>query len=120
MRGYDSGTILTILGTLVTPPHAPRLFAPPGVLVLFALISVLPATVWAQDEGRPDLPTPDQLNVHVIPGGGSIKVDGILDEAVWQHAVPATRFWQYAPLDRVPATENTEVRVVQRFVRPHR
>ena len=32
---------------------------------------------------------------------------------MWQHAVPATRFWQYAPLDRVAATENTEVRVVQ-------
>ena len=84
-----------------------------AVLVLSALTSVLPATVSAQDEGRPDLPTPDQLNVHVIPGGESIKVDGILDEAVWQQAVPATRFWQYAPLDRVTATENTEVRVVQ-------
>ena len=62
---------------------------------------------------RPDLPTPDQLNVHVIPGGETVKIDGILDEPVWQNAVPATRFWQYAPLDRVSATENTEVRVVQ-------
>ena len=84
-----------------------------GVLILFALTSVGPAAVWAQDDNRPDLPTPDQLNVHAIPGGESIKVDGILDEAVWQQAAPATRFWQYAPLDRVPATEDTEVRVVQ-------
>ena len=84
-----------------------------GVLTLFALTGVLPATVRAQAEDRPDLPTPDQLNVHVIPGGETIEVDGILDEAVWQDAMPATRFWQYAPLDRAGATENTEVRVVQ-------
>ena len=84
-----------------------------GVLVLFTLTGVLPMTASAQDDGRSDLPTPDQLNVHAIPGGESIKVDGILNEAVWQQAVPATRFWQYAPLDRVPATEDTEVRVVQ-------
>ena len=94
-------------------PCAHRRLALLGVLVLFALTSVLPATVWAQNEGRPDLPTPDQLNVHVIPVAAPIKVDGILDEAVWRHAVPATRFWQYAPLDRVPATEDTEVRVIQ-------
>ena len=84
-----------------------------GVLLLFTLTGVLPMTASAQDDGRSDLPTPDQLNVHAIPGGESIKVDGILNEAVWQQAVPATRFWQYAPLDRVPATEDTEVRVVQ-------
>jgi len=83
------------------------------VLVLLGLTSVLPPAAWAQDDGRPDLPTPDQLNVQIIPGGETIEVDGTLDEAVWRRAVPATRFWQYAPLDRAPATENTEVRVVQ-------
>ena len=84
-----------------------------GVLVLCALACVWPATVSAQVEDRPDLPTPDQLNVHIIPGGETIKIDGILDEAVWQRAEPATRFWQYAPLDRAQGTESTEVRVVQ-------
>lgn len=81
--------------------------------MLVGLTCLLPGTVSAQDDDGPDLPTPDQLNVHVIPGGETIEVDGALDEAVWQRAAPATRFWQYAPLDRVPATENTEVRVVQ-------
>ena len=64
-----------------------------GVLVLFGLIGLLPATVRAQDDDRPDLPRPDQLNVHVIPGGETVDVDGMLDEAVWQKAEPATRFW---------------------------
>lgn len=77
------------------------------------LLSGLTRPAAAQDAARPDLPTPDQLNVHVIPGGETIELDGVLDEAVWQKAVPASRFWQYAPLDRTPATENTEVRVVQ-------
>lgn len=84
-----------------------------GVVVLCVLACAWPWALWAQDAARPDLPTPDRLNVHVIPGGETIKVDGMLEEAVWQRAAPATRFWQYAPQDRVPATENTEVRVVQ-------
>ncbi|WP_239489879.1 DUF5916 domain-containing protein [Luteitalea sp. TBR-22] len=74
--------------------------------------SLWPAIARAQED-RPDLPTPDQLNVQIIPGGETIRLDGVFDEAVWTQAVPATRFWQYAPLDRGVATENTEVRVVQ-------
>ncbi|UCF37423.1 MAG: carbohydrate binding family 9 domain-containing protein [Acidobacteriota bacterium] len=66
-----------------------------------------------QYQDRPDLPSPDELNVHVIPGGETIKLDGVLDEEVWQRAVPADTFWQSRPLDREPATERTEVRVVQ-------
>jgi len=62
---------------------------------------------------RPDLPTPDQLELTVIPGGETIKVDGILDEEVWKRANAATVFWQTAPMDRAPATERTEVKVVQ-------
>ena len=84
-----------------------------GALVLFGLVIGLGGTARAQEGERPDLPTPDQLNVHVIPGGETVRLDGILDEVVWRTADPATRFWQYAPLDRTPATENTEVRVVQ-------
>jgi len=59
------------------------------------------------------LPTPDELVLEVIPGGETIKLDGILDEEVWSRAQAAKVFWQRAPLDRVPATERTEVRVVQ-------
>jgi hypothetical protein len=66
-----------------------------------------------QSEDHPDLPTPDQLNLKVIPGGETIKLDGILDEEVWELAEPATKFWQIRPQDRTPATEKTEVRVVQ-------
>lgn len=84
-----------------------------GLLGLFGVLGLLAGPASAQDADRPDLPTPDQLNIHVIPGGETITVDGVLDEEVWQRAVPATQFWQYAPLDRVPGTEQTEIRVVQ-------
>ncbi len=88
------------------------------------LTSILVSLLWlacfpiqgappSQNEDRPDLPTPDQLNVKVIPGGETIKLDGILDEEVWGLAEPATKFWQLRPQDRTPATERTEVRIAQ-------
>jgi hypothetical protein len=42
----------------------------------------------------------------------SVRVDGILDEPVWQQAVPATDFLQRDPDNGAPATERTEVRIL--------
>jgi len=41
-----------------------------------------------------------------------ISIDGFLDEAEWQNAMPATDFFQYDPFNGKPATEKTEVRVL--------
>jgi hypothetical protein len=38
-------------------------------------------------------------------------IDGLLDEALWQQAEPATGFVQSDPIEGQPATEQTEVRV---------
>jgi hypothetical protein len=43
--------------------------------------------------------------------GGTIHIDGRLDEPVWAQARPATQFFQTAPHESEPATEKTEVRV---------
>ncbi len=43
---------------------------------------------------------------------GSIRIDGILDEAAWQSAPPFTGFVQREPDDGEPASERTEVRVL--------
>ena len=40
-----------------------------------------------------------------------VVIDGVLDEAVWSRAVPATDFRQRDPRPGDPATERTEVRV---------
>lgn len=39
-----------------------------------------------------------------------IKVDGNLNEAVWEQVAPAKDFWQYFPSDTVQAENQTEIR----------
>ena len=39
-------------------------------------------------------------------------IDGNLDEAVWQRALPATDFIQRDPQEGSPATEQTEIHVL--------
>jgi hypothetical protein len=45
-----------------------------------------------------------------VPLQGEIKIDGKLDEAIWQSAPPATGFRQNQPKEGEPATQRTEVR----------
>lgn len=40
------------------------------------------------------------------------KLDGTLDDPLWQSAIPATNFRQQEPLEGQPATEKTEVRIL--------
>jgi hypothetical protein len=40
------------------------------------------------------------------------SIDGALDEKVWQNAAPLTGFLQAEPFEGLPASENTEVRVL--------
>jgi hypothetical protein len=46
-----------------------------------------------------------------LPVGERIALDGRLDEAVWQRALPAKDFVQIDPQNGQPATELTEVRI---------
>ena len=39
----------------------------------------------------------------------SIKIDGVLNEAIWQKAEKANNFWQQYPYDTALATTKTEV-----------
>ncbi|WP_299208958.1 DUF5916 domain-containing protein [uncultured Dokdonia sp.] len=39
-----------------------------------------------------------------------IKIDGKLEEAVWEQAAPAKEFWQYFPTDTIQAKNQTEIR----------
>ncbi|MGH7464188.1 MAG: DUF5916 domain-containing protein, partial [Longimicrobiales bacterium] len=41
---------------------------------------------------------------------GSIRIDGLLDEAAWQQARPVTAFTQLDPQEGLPASERTELR----------
>ena len=47
--------------------------------------------------------------VHVLKTETAIRVDGILDEAIWQETIPADNFWQWFPTDTVKASYQTEI-----------
>src|SRR5688500_2612342 len=47
-----------------------------------------------------------------IPDGTPLRLDGVLDEAVWRSAQPAGGFLQRDPDNGAPATQRTEVRVL--------
>ena len=43
----------------------------------------------------------------------TVSIDGVLDEAAWDAATPATDFVQFEPTEGLPASERTEVRVLR-------
>lgn len=49
----------------------------------------------------------------MVPVGEAPVVDGMPDEPIWQDAPPLTDFTQRVPRDGDPATERTEVRILQ-------
>ncbi len=61
--------------------------------------------------GRPREPLDENASIRAERTAETIRIDGILDETVWQTAAPATGFRQRWPTDGSPATERTEVRV---------
>ncbi len=52
----------------------------------------------------------DTVVAHFIPG--DLKIDGRLDEPVWQKARAVNHFWQVYPQDSIPAKYQTTVRVL--------
>lgn len=65
----------------------------------------------AAQETTDSTPRPEVAAVR-IAAADRLTVDGALDEAVWQRALPATGFRQRDPNNGAPATERTEVRVL--------
>ena len=53
-----------------------------------------------------------EIEVSVPTTMGELRIDGVLDEAVWAEAALLTGFSQYEPVDRMPATDSTEVFVI--------
>jgi hypothetical protein len=52
-----------------------------------------------------------ELHVTLPKLAGDVRIDGRLDEEVWASAAMLTGFSQYAPVDRLPAADSTEVLV---------
>ena len=64
--------------------------------------------------GPPGATTPPGMvrrTIAAVQVSDAIRVDGVLDDAAWRNAAPATDFTQSEPRDGQPATEATEVMV---------
>jgi hypothetical protein len=77
-----------------------------GALILLALSSAA-GTQTRTAPGIPDNGSAEAIRVDHAP-----KMDGTLNDSLWQSAKPITDFRQQEPLEGQPATERTEVRIV--------
>ena len=50
--------------------------------------------------------------VHVKFTNQPIKVDGVLNEAIWSEAEPATNFWEHFPTDSLQAKQQAEIKML--------
>jgi len=77
--------------------------------LLFAGLIATPAGLSAQvSDTRADA---QRAHLRAVPVTEPIRLDGVLDEAIWRTAHPATGFVQAEPQEGQPSSERTEVRV---------
>ena len=76
------------------------------VLLTFGWL-VVPARLSAQEPGSPNRPVMTATYTEA-----TISIDGVLDEAAWDAAEPATDFVQKDPSEGKPSSERTVVRVL--------
>ena len=77
----------------------------PLLLLALAAAPPRPAGDPPGDDARP--------TVTAVAAEGAVVVDGVLDEAAWDAAEPATGFVQFEPDEGAPASDRTEVRVLR-------
>jgi hypothetical protein len=53
----------------------------------------------------------DDYIIETKKATGIIKIDGVLDETIWQELTPATNFWNKFPTNNTHAEKKTEVRI---------
>ncbi len=93
-------------------PHSPSFPKAPWALLLSAW---LPAAAEASTASGPDAPTPSHFQaLRLSPEDAPLRLDGRLDDAVWQRAARHSHFAQRAPTANgaVPEGLRTEVQVV--------
>ncbi|MBW3469566.1 carbohydrate binding family 9 domain-containing protein [Arthrospiribacter ruber] len=79
------------------------------LLIYLSFLALIPSALFGQSA----FPPPEAREiVHATKIGAPVVLDGILDEAVWQQAVPFSNFTQRDPFQGEPATEETEIRML--------
>jgi hypothetical protein len=77
-------------------------------ILCVVLILFLANPSFAQDAG----PASREMRAVRLAEAESVRIDGVLDEDIWERVPPATDFLQRDPDNGAPATEATEVRMV--------
>ena len=81
-----------------------------ALLALFLPLAPLSAQVGGSEAAAPRPPALFQIDAVLVPQGP--RIDGVLDDAVWQSATVIDDFTQKEPNEGAPATQRTEVRVL--------
>ena len=82
-----------------------------AVIVATALFGLTTEVHAQQATNVPDSYTGGRVrpSAHATETTGEIRIDGRLDEAIWQGTPAASDFVQAEPFEGLPATERTEV-----------
>ena len=75
-----------------------------------ALFTLIPFSVPAQSPSAQPSTSLPAMDAYFVQD--PVTLDGLLNEAGWAQAKPATEFFQTDPIEGAPATEKTEVRVL--------
>jgi Domain of unknown function (DUF5916)/Carbohydrate family 9 binding domain-like len=82
------------------------------LILVFVTICALRDSTLAQTVERPSQTTPEVQIAQAVRVEEPPKLDGTLDDPIWQQAVPIKDFRQKEPYEGQPATESTEVRIL--------
>jgi hypothetical protein len=80
------------------------------LIMSFTAVLLVPGAVLAQPAGSGAADHAAAPAVAAVRLTEQIRIDGVLDEAVWSTAPAVTEFTQLVPEEGAPATERTEVR----------
>ncbi|MBI2822270.1 MAG: carbohydrate binding family 9 domain-containing protein [Acidobacteria bacterium] len=85
----------------------------PSLWLALLFVTALAAPAAAQQRRQEPSPgSPQKKTVTALSTDAPIRLDGVLDEPIWQQAELATDFVQREPHQGAPASERTEVRIV--------
>src|SRR5258705_1493038 len=105
-RSHEHSNLYPAMSVRVMTP--PRAAAMSRTIVLLVVLGVVAGPPLVAQNIHPTTPPV----ARAVPLQGEIKLDGKLDEPIWQSAPPATGFRQNQPKEGEPATQRTEVRFV--------
>lgn len=83
-----------------------------AIVALVGSTSPVSARQTADQGNGPIAPAPITLDAYASRGSVDIELDGRIEEAVWNNAIPITDFTQQQPVEGGVPSEETEIRVV--------